>query len=131
MVMALSYGATFISTSAIVGFWRQRRTVRDVALVADLLNIFVGGLSRFCSLANGHAKWATTRCHTFPELLGVRFQSSSSRDFPPLLCSCSCHSLRQRPQRRVGFLATQFNIDFNVTLFFFTMIIALYVAMVV
>jgi solute:Na+ symporter, SSS family len=75
-VMALSYGATFISTSAIVGFGGAAAMFGMGLLWLTVLNIFVGIFIAFVFLGErtrfmGHHMDA----HTFPELLGKRFQS--------------------------------------------------------
>lgn len=75
-VMALSYGATFISTSAIVGFGGVSALFGMSLLWLVFLNIFVGIFVAFVFLGGptrrmGHHLGA----HTFPELLGRRFQS--------------------------------------------------------
>ena len=77
-VMALSYGATFISTSAIVGFGGVSALFGMSLLWLVFLNIFVGIFIAFVFLGGptrrmGHHLGA----HTFPELLGRRFQSKA------------------------------------------------------
>ena len=76
VVMALSYGATFISTSAIVGFGGVAANIGMGVLWLTVLNIFVGIFIAFVALGNptrrmGHHLDA----HTFPELIGKRFGS--------------------------------------------------------
>lgn len=77
-VMALSYGATFISTSAIVGFGGAAGVFGLGLLWLTVLNIFVGIFIAFVFLGRrtrtmGHH----LNAHTFPELLGKRYQSKS------------------------------------------------------
>lgn len=131
MVMALSYGATFISTSAIVGFGGNAGLFGMSLLWLTFLNIFVGVFIAFIVFGKRTRKMGhNLDAHTFPELLGVRFQSRFIQGFSaavilffmPLYAAAVLKG-------GVGFLATQFNIDFNVTLLFFVMIIALYVSM--
>jgi SSS family solute:Na+ symporter len=76
VVMALSYGATFISTSAIVGFGGVAANFGMGLLWLTFLNIFVGIFIAFVFLGNpvrrmGHHLDA----HTFPELMGKRYDS--------------------------------------------------------
>ncbi|HON08627.1 MAG TPA: sodium:solute symporter family protein, partial [Verrucomicrobiota bacterium] len=78
VVMALSYGGTFISTSAIVGFGGVAGLFGMSLLWLVFLNIFVGIFIAFVFLGGptrrlGHRLEA----HTFPELLGRRYQSKS------------------------------------------------------
>src|SRR5512146_1936487 len=75
-IMAMSYGATFISTSAIVGFGGVSAMFGLSLLWLTFLNIFVGVFIAFIFLGGptrrmGHALDA----HTFPEFLGRRYQS--------------------------------------------------------
>ena len=131
MVMALSYGATFISTSAIVGFGGNAGLFGMSLLWLTFLNIFVGVFIAFLLFGKRTRKMGhNLDAHTFPELLGVRFQSKLIQGFSAAVVFLFMPFYAAAVLKGgVGFLATQFNIDFNVTLFFFTMIIALYVAM--
>ena len=75
-VMAMSYGATFISTSAIVGFGGVAGMFGMSLLWLTFFNIFVGIFVAFVFLGGptrrmGHHLDA----HTFPELLANRFES--------------------------------------------------------
>src|SRR5512135_2175192 len=76
VIMALSYGATFISTSAIVGFGGVAGMFGMSLLWLTFLNIFVGIFIAFV-LLGGPARRIGHRldAHTFPELLGRRFDS--------------------------------------------------------
>lgn len=76
VVMALSYGATFISTSAIVGFGGVAGMMGMGVLWLTVLNISVGIILAFIVFGKrtrriGH----NLDAHTFPELLGKRFNS--------------------------------------------------------
>lgn len=131
MVMALSYGATFISTSAIVGFGGNAGLFGMSLLWLTFLNIFVGVFISFLVFGKrtrqmGH----NLDAHTFPELLGVRFKSRFIQGFSAAVILVFMPLYAAAVLKGgVGYLATQFNIDYNVTLFFYVMIIALYVAM--
>ena len=75
-VMAMSYGATFISTSAIVGFGGQAANLGLGLLWLTFLNIFVGIFIAFVFFGKktrqiGH----NLEVQTFPELLGKRYNS--------------------------------------------------------
>jgi SSS family solute:Na+ symporter len=75
VVMALSYGATFISTSAIV-VSRQRGRVRLQPALADVFeHIPSVSLSHSCFSESARAASANLNAHTFPEFLGSRFKS--------------------------------------------------------
>src|SRR5512133_1510017 len=81
-IMALSYGATFISTSAIVGFGGVAGLFGLSLLWLTFCNIFIGIFIAFVFLGGptrriGHRLDA----HTFPELLGRRYQSKFIQAF--------------------------------------------------
>src|SRR5512140_337811 len=85
-IMAMSYGATFISTSAIVGFGGVAGIFGMSVLWLTFLNIFVGIFIAFVFLGGptrrmGHKLDA----HTFPELLGRRFNSKFIQVFAGLV----------------------------------------------
>jgi len=68
--------------------------------------------------------------HTFPELLGRRFQSRFIQAFSALVIFLFMPIYAAAVLKGgVGYLSKQFNIDFNATLFFFAVIMALYVAL--
>ncbi|MDD2534619.1 MAG: sodium:solute symporter family protein [Eubacteriales bacterium] len=131
MVMALSYGATFISTSAIVGFGGNAGLFGMSLLWLTFLNIFVGVFIAFLFFGKRTRKMGhNLDAHTFPELLGTRFNSRFIQGFSALVVFLFMPFYAAAVLKGgVGYLATTFNIDFNVTLFFFVMIIALYVSM--
>jgi solute:Na+ symporter, SSS family len=75
-VMAISYGATFISTSAIVGFGGQAANLGMGLLWLAFLNIILGIFVAFIFFGKktrliGH----NLDANTFPELLGKRYDS--------------------------------------------------------
>ena len=131
LVMALSYGATFISTSAIVGFGGNAGLFGMSLLWLTFLNIFVGVFIAFLVFGKRTRKMGhNLDAHTFAELLGARFQSRFIQGFSAVVIFLFMPIYAAAVLKGgVGYLATQFNIDFNVTLFFFVMIMALYVAM--
>jgi SSS family solute:Na+ symporter len=129
IVMALSYGATFISTSAIVGFGGVAANLGMGLLWLTFLNIFVGIYIAFVFLGNptrrmGHHLDA----HTFPELLGKRFQSRALQViggliiflFMPLYAMAVIIGGAE-------FIGPIFHIPFNAALYIFAFIVAAYV----
>ena len=75
-VIALSYGATFISTSAIIGFGGAAATFGLGLLWLTFLNIFVGIFIAFIFFGKRtHQMALNLNTHTFPELLSKRFNS--------------------------------------------------------
>ena len=130
-VMAMSYGATFISTSAIVGFGGVAAMFGMGVLWLTVLNILVGIFIAFVFLggrtrAMGHH----LNAHTFPEFLGKRFDSRFLQVFGgfviilfmPLYTSVVCMGAAKVIEVHLG---TQY----EVALLFFCAIVALYVTM--
>lgn len=131
VIMALSYGATFISTSAIVGFGGVAGLFGMSVLWLTFLNIFVGIFIAFVFLGTpvrriGHALDA----HTFPELLGRRYESKFIQVFAGILIFIFMPLYAAAVL--IGgseFLSTQLGISYNTALFVFSVITAAYVIM--
>jgi SSS family solute:Na+ symporter len=128
-IMAMSYGATFISTSAIVGFGGTAGLFGMGLLWLTFLNILVGIFIAFVI----YGKRTRKRGHnlnamTFPELLGKRFSSSFIQYFSgmvillgmPLYASVVLIGAAR-------FIETTLNIDFDLALLVYSIIIAAYV----
>jgi len=128
-VMAMSYGATFISTSAIVGFGGVAGLFGMSLLWLTFLNIFVGIFVAFVFLGGptrrlGHRLDA----HTFPELVGRRYQSKFLQVFSGLVIFLFIPLYAAAVL--IGgceFIATKFGISYEVALLVFSVIIAAYV----
>lgn len=130
-IMAMSYGATFISTSAIVGFGGVAGMFGMSLLWLTFLNIFAGIFVAFVFFAPrtrrmGHRLDA----HTFPELLARRYQSSFIQVFSGLVIFV-CMPLYAAAVLIGGseFIATKFGMPYQVALLVFSVIIAAYVVM--
>ena len=129
VVMALSYGATFISTSAIVGFGGVAANFGMGLLWLTFLNIFVGIFIAFVFLGNptrrmGHHLDA----HTFPELMGKRYASR----FIQVICALIifCFMPLYAMAVIIGgaeFIAPIFHISYNAGLYLFAILVAAYV----
>ena len=128
-IMAMSYGATFISTSAIVGFAGVAGMFGMSVMWLVFLNIFVGIFIAFVFIGGrtrrmGHQLGA----HTFSELIGKRYESKTIRVlvgsiisiFIPLYAAAvfigGCE-----------FLTSHFSISYNLSLLIFAIIVASYV----
>lgn len=130
-VMAMSYGATFISTSAIIGFGGAAGVFGMSLLWLPFLNILLGIFIAF-RFFGGRTRRMGLRldAHTFPELLGRRFQSRFIQGaaaliiflFIPMYASAVLTGAAK-------YLASQFAVDYTTALFAFSIIIALYVVM--
>lgn len=128
-IMAMSYGATFISTSAIVGFGGVAGLFGMSVLWLTVLNIFVGIFVAFVVLGGrtrrmGHRLDA----HTFAELLGRRFDSR----FVQVIAGLIIFTLMPLYAAAVmiggtEFLATAFSLDYTVALLVFAAITVMYV----
>jgi len=128
-VMAISYGATFISTSAIVGFGGVAGMFGMSLLWLVFMNILVGIFIAFVFLGGrtrrmGHALDA----HTFPEFLGRRYESRFVQVaaglviflFMPVYAAAVLIGGTE-------FIVTQVNVDYSVALVGFCVIVAMYV----
>lgn len=131
MVMALSYGATFISTSAIVGFGGVAGQLGMGVLWLTFLNIFVGIFIAFVFFGKrtrqmGH----NIDAHTFPELLGVRYKSKFIQGFSGIIIFLFMPIYASAVLKGgVEFIEAYFEIPFEVSLLFFVLIVAVYVTM--
>ncbi len=129
VVMALSYGATFISTSAIVGFGGVAANFGMGLLWLTVLNIFVGIFIAFMFLGNptrrmGHHLDA----HTFPELIAKRYDSRLLQVLCALIIFCFMPLYAMAVM--VGgaeFMAPIFHISYDSALYIFALIVAAYV----
>jgi len=130
-VMAISYGATFISTSAIVGFGGAAAVFGMGILWLTFLNIFVGIFIAFVFFGKRtRIMGLNLQAHTFPEFIGNRYQSRFLQGASgmmiflvmPLYASVVLMG-------GTKFIARVFNINYEAALFFFVVIIALYVIM--
>ncbi|TFG39094.1 MAG: sodium:solute symporter family protein, partial [Syntrophobacterales bacterium] len=128
-IMALSYGATFISTSAIVGCGGVAGLFGMSLLWLTFCNIFVGIFIAFVLLGGptrrmGHRLDA----HTFSELLGRRYDSKFIQVFGGLLIFLFIPLYAAAVL--IGgceFIATSFSIDYRVALLIFSIVVAAYV----
>ncbi|MBN1893965.1 sodium:solute symporter family protein [bacterium] len=130
-IMALSYGATFISTSAIVGFGGAAAVFGMGILYLTFLNIFMGIFVAFVFFGKRTRMMGLNlNAHTFPELLGKRYDSVFLQGMSGLLIFLfmpiyTAVVLMGGAQ----FIAEVLQVNYNSALFFFTVIIAIYVIM--
>ena len=128
-IMAMSYGATFISTSAIVGFGGVAAMFGMSLMWLVFLNIAVGIFIAFVFLGGrtrrmGHHLGA----HTFPELLGARFQSPTLRVLAGLIVTVFIPLYAAAVlMGACKFIADWFQTDYNGALLVFGGLVALYV----
>ncbi|HOA72502.1 MAG TPA: sodium:solute symporter family protein [Phycisphaerae bacterium] len=128
-IMALSYGSTFISTSAIVGFGGVAGLFGMSVLWLTFFNIFVGIFIAFVVLGGpvrrmGHRLDA----HTFPEFLGRRYDSRFIQVFAGLIIFCFMPVYAAAVI--IGgteFITAAFKIDYHVAVLVLSSIVAVYV----
>jgi len=128
-VMALSYGATFISTSAIVGFGGAAGVFGMGLLWLTFLNIAVGIAIAFIFFGKKTREMGLKmNAHTFPEFLGRRYDSRAIQViggvvifvFMPLYTGVVLIGAAR-------FIESTLNINFVLSLAIFSIIIAAYV----
>jgi len=131
LIMALSYGATFISTSAIVGFGGLAANMGLGLLWLTFLNIFVGIFIAFIFFGKRTRKMGhTLDAHTFPEFLSKRFRSKFIQGFIGVLIFIGMPLYAASVIKGgANFIQSYFGIPFNVSLLFFVTIVAIYVWM--
>lgn len=131
VVMALSYGATFISTSAIIGFGgasalfglgMQWLTVLNILIGVFVAFVFFGSRTR----AMGHHMGA----HTFSELLGKRFQSRTLQGFAGMVILLFMPLYSAAVLMGATYIiSARLETSYETSLFFLSVIVAIYVIM--
>ncbi len=128
-VMALSYGATFISTAAIVGFGGVAAWLGNSLLWLTFCNIFIGVFIAFVFLGNPTRKMGIRlNAHTFPELLGRRFNSKFIQMFGGVLITIFMPLYTSAVL--IGgteFLVAYFKVDYHLALLVMSVIVTGYV----
>ena len=128
-VMAISYGATFISTSAIVGFGGAAGVFGMGLLWLTFLNIAVGIAIAFIFFGKKtRSMGQKLKAHTFPEFLGRRYNSRAIQViggvtifvFMPLYTGVVLIGAAR-------FIESTLNVNFMLSLAIFSIIIAAYV----
>ena len=128
-IMAMSYGATFISTAAIVGFGGVAGEYGMSVLWLAFLNIIVGVFIAFVFLGKrtrrmGHSLDSLT----FPEFLGKRFDSKFIHYFSGLIIFCAMPLYAAVVLIGAArFLESSLLIDFSIALLILSIIITFYV----
>ena len=129
LIMAISYGATFISTSAIIGFGGMAATYGMSLLWLAFLNILVGIVIAFLVFGPKMRKMGKQlQATTFPEFIGKRFESRGLQSwtglFIAVLMPLYAASVLIGSAR---FLETTLGVPYNTALIVFTIIVAVYV----
>lgn len=129
-VMAMSYGAAFISTSAIVGFGGMAGVYGLGLLWLPFMNIAVGVLIAFLVFGRRTRRIGQKLdANTFPEFIGMRFQS---RWIKVLLAAIVVVFMPiYSGVVLIGgarFVEQALNIDYNLALLIFAAVVAVYVS---
>ena len=129
IVMALSYGATFISASAIVGFGGVAAAFGMGIQWLCFLNMFVGVIIAFIFFGLRTRRMGERlNVSTFPQLLGRHYRSRAIQVFIATVIFIGM-PLYAAVVMKGGavFIEQIFQIDFNISLLIFTLVIAGYV----
>ena len=128
-IMALSYGATFISTAAIVGFGGLAGTNGMGILWLVFLNIAVGIFIAFVFFGKPtRAIGKYLNALTFPEFLSKRFNSKFIQYFSGLLIFCAMPVYAASVLIGAArFLETTLSLEFQIAIIILAVIIGFYV----
>lgn len=131
LIMALSYGATFISTSAIVGFGGAAGQLGMGLLWLTFLNIFAGIFIAFVLFGKRTRKMGLNLdAHTFPELLGLRYKSKFIQGFAGAIIFLFMPIYAASVIKGgADFIQSYFGISYQVSLLAFVAVVAVYVFM--
>ncbi|WP_445475853.1 sodium:solute symporter family protein [Methanococcoides methylutens] len=128
-ILALSYGAAFISTAAIIGFGGVTGTLGLGTLWLVFMNIFVGIFIAFVVFgARTRRIGVNLGAVTFPELLGRRFQSRFIQGYSGALIALFMPLYAGIVL--IGgarFMETALSVDYNIAVLILTVIVAAYV----
>ena len=130
-VMALSYGATFVSTSAIIGFGGAAAVFGMSLQWLTFLTVFVGVFIAFVFFGRRtRVMGLNLNAHTFPEFLGLRFDSTRLQGATGLLIFIAMPLYASVVlMGGAKFIAQILDTNYNVALFFLTIFVAVYVIM--
>ncbi|QNU67390.1 sodium:solute symporter family protein [Ruminiclostridium herbifermentans] len=131
LIMALSYGATFISTSAIVGFGGLAANMGMGLLWLTFFNVFIGIFIAFVFFGKRTRRMGKALdAHTFSELLGKRFESKFIQGFAAVLIFLFMPIYAASVIKGgANFVQTYFGIPYSVSLLAFVAVVAIYVWM--
>ena len=129
IVMSLSYGATFISASAIVGFGGVAAAFGMGIQWLCMLNILVGVIIAFiCFGLRTRKMGEKMNVSTFPQFLGKHFGSRGIRVFIAVVIFLAMPIYAAVVMKGGAvFLEEIFHVDYNISLLIFTLVIAAYV----
>lgn len=129
IVMALSYGATFISASAIVGFGGVAAAFGMGIQWLCMLNMLVGVVIAFIFFGlRTRRMGAKMGVSTFPQFLGKHYGSRGIRVFMAAVIFIAMPIYAAVVMKGGAvFIEEIFHVDYNISLLIFTLVIAAYV----
>lgn len=129
IIMSLSYGATFISTSAIVGFGGVAAAFGMGIQWLCVLNMLMGVIVAFIIFGRRTRRLgAKYQARTFPHFLGMHYQSKGIQLFVAAVIFIGM-PLYAAVVMKGGavFVEQMFQMDFHLALLIFTIVVAIYV----
>lgn len=129
VIMALSYGAAFISASAIVGFGGYSATFGMGIQWLCVLNMFMGVIVAFIFFGRRTRQIGSRyNAKTFSQLIGKRYRSRPIRVFIAAIIFIGMPMYAAVVMKGGAvFIEQMFGIDYDVALLVFTLIVATYV----
>lgn len=129
MIMALSYGATFISTSAIIGFGGTAANYGMSLLWLTFMNIFFGIIIAFIFFGKRTRRMSSNiDAQTFPEFIGRRYQSRFIQKFSGTIIFLFMPIYAAAVMiGSAKYIEWSLNINYNIALFAFAIIVGIYV----
>jgi len=128
-LMAMAYGSTFISTSAIVGFGGTAGLFGMGLLWLTFLNIFVGIFIAFVFFGKRTLKLGKQlNARTFPEFLGKFYDSAFIQQFSGAIILLSMPLYASAVMIGAArFIEETLNVDYRLAVLGFAVVVALYV----
>jgi solute:Na+ symporter, SSS family len=129
VVVAMSYGATFISAVAIIGFAGQAQVYGMQLLWLSVLNIVVGILIAFIVFGNRTRVMSKTlQALTFTELIGKRFNSRFVQGFGGAVIAIFIVAYATAVfKATASLIQVTFGTSYELSILAFTLIVAVYV----
>ena len=127
-MMALSYGATFISSSAIIGFGGAAAMFGTGVLLTNVMNILLDFLWGLWSWGSGCVLWGSVWVHHVSRVAGQRFNSRFIQAFVGLIIVLFMPLYTSAVL--IGgsrYVEATFQINYELALLLFTGLVAFYV----
>lgn len=128
-LMAMAYGSTFISTSAIVGFGGVAGLFGMGLLWLTFFNIFVGIFIAFVFFGKRTLSMGRElKAHTFPEFLGKRYNSQFIQQYAGTIILLSMPLYASAVMIGAArFMEETLNMDYRIAVYGFAVIVGIYV----